>query len=71
MNENISTCKFSNESEKKKILVIGGTRGIGLEFVINAVGNGFPVKLIARNPEKFNYKHEKLEIEKGNLLDYE
>jgi len=71
MSENISTCKFSNESNKKKILVIGGTRGIGLEFVINAVGSGFPVLLIARNPEKFNYHHEKLEIVKGNLLDYD
>lgn len=66
---NTVSCKHCEETSNGKTLVIGGTRGIGLEFIISAVGSGFPVKLLARNPKKFNYKHDKLEVVKGDLLD--
>ena len=66
-----TSCKHCEETAKGKTLVVGGTRGIGLEFLINAVGSGFPVKLLARTPQKFKYKHKKLEVVKGDLLDRE
>ncbi len=69
MVEQKSDCINCNGNEKGKTLVIGGTRGIGLEFVITAAANGFPVRLLARNSLKFNYAHKKLEVVNGNLLD--
>jgi len=69
MNKENSGCNLCSAEDKGKILVIGGTRGVGLEFVISAVVNGFPVRLLARKPEKFNYAHPKLEVVEGDLLD--
>ena len=70
-NIDTTSCMHCEKTAKGKTLVVGGTRGIGLEFLINAVGSGFPVKLLARTPQKFKYKHKKLEVVKGDLLDRE
>jgi len=69
MNERNTECNLCSAEDKGRTLVIGGTRGVGLEFVINAVVNGFPVRLLARKPEKFNFVHPKLEVVKGDLLE--
>lgn len=53
------------------ILVIGGTRGIGRHVVDQALGKGYAVTLLAREPSAIAYEHENLRISRGDVLDPE
>ncbi|HKQ51587.1 MAG TPA: SDR family oxidoreductase [Pyrinomonadaceae bacterium] len=52
-----------------KLLVIGATRGIGLEVVQKALEAGHEVTALARSPQNFSVQHEKLRVVKGDILD--
>jgi len=51
------------------LLVIGASRGIGLEMVRQAMAAGHQVAALARNPERIERKGDNLEIIKGSILD--
>jgi len=54
-----------------KILIIGATGGTGKELVIQALERDFEVTAFARNPSKLKFKHERLKIILGNVLNPE
>lgn len=54
-----------------RILVIGGTSGIGLETVKLALERGHTVTAMARRPERMTLNHERLDTHKGDILDAE
>jgi putative NADH-flavin reductase len=56
-------------ASSQRILVIGGTSGIGLETVKLAVQRGHTVTALARRPERMTYFQERLHIIKGDVLD--
>jgi len=51
------------------VLIIGASRGIGLELVKLALDNGYLVTALVRDPSKLSIKHDKLRVAKGNILD--
>jgi putative NADH-flavin reductase len=53
-----------------KLIIFGSTGGTGSQVVEQALGQGHDVTAFARNPEKFNQKHEKLQVVQGNVLDF-
>lgn len=53
----------------QKILVIGGSQGIGRETVKIALEEGIAVKAFARNPEAIGVAHENLELVAGDATD--
>lgn len=53
----------------QKILVIGGSQGIGRETVKIALEEGFAVKAFARTPEVIGIAHENLELVAGDATD--
>jgi putative NADH-flavin reductase len=52
-----------------KLLIIGASRGIGLEVVQQALAAGHEVTALARNTASFPVSHEKLKVVKGDILD--
>ncbi|ABV91775.1 NAD-dependent epimerase/dehydratase [Dinoroseobacter shibae DFL 12 = DSM 16493] len=53
----------------QKILVIGGSKGIGLEAVKIALEQGFAVRVMARKPEAVGLEHADLELVAGDATD--
>ncbi len=51
------------------VLVIGASRGIGLEAVRQGLDHGFTVRAMARNPDNMAIDHPALETVKGDALD--
>ncbi len=51
------------------ILVIGGSRGIGLQTVKAGLEQGHSVTAFARNTAVINIKHPKLRLQQGDVLD--
>ncbi len=51
------------------ILVVGGSKGIGLETVKMALQRGHNVTAMARRPERMSESHERLVKLKGDILD--
>jgi putative NADH-flavin reductase len=54
-----------------KVLVIGGTSGIGLEIVRQSIERGHNVTALARHPERMSFFHQQLTVLKGDVLDAE
>lgn len=52
-----------------KIAVFGGSGGTGREIIRQALGIGVEVKALLRRPESVDFRHEKLEIIKGDATD--
>jgi putative NADH-flavin reductase len=52
-----------------KLLVIGATRGIGLDVLQQALQAGHEVTALARNPRSLPVSHENLKVIKGDILD--
>jgi len=52
-----------------RILVIGGTSGIGLQTVKLALERGHSVTAMARRPERMTLSHERLDTVKGDILN--
>ncbi|THB62775.1 MAG: SDR family oxidoreductase [Desulfovibrio sp.] len=52
-----------------KIVIFGATGSTGRQLVAQALELGHDVTAFARNPEKVDQKHERLQVIKGNVLD--
>ena len=52
-----------------KLLVVGASRGIGLEILKQGVSAGHQISAIARSPESISLSSATLKIIKGNILD--
>jgi putative NADH-flavin reductase len=52
-----------------KIVVVGGSRGIGKQIVLAALHSGHEVTVFARRPEQLDVKHPHLHLQAGNVLD--
>lgn len=53
-----------------KLIIFGSTGGTGRQIVTQALEQGHDVTAFARNPERLDKKHEKLQVIKGNVLDF-
>ena len=53
------------------ILIIGATRGIGMQLLERALARGHTVTALARNPDKITKRHERLKVLKGDILETE
>jgi putative NADH-flavin reductase len=53
-----------------KLIIFGSTGGTGRQIVTQALEQGHDVTAFARNPERLDQKHEKLQVIKGNVLDF-
>jgi putative NADH-flavin reductase len=53
-----------------KLIIFGSTGDTGRQVVTQALEQGHEVTAFARSPEKLDQKHEKLQVEKGNVLDF-
>jgi putative NADH-flavin reductase len=52
-----------------KLLIVGASRGIGQQLVIQALSAGHDVTAFARHPERIVARHDRLRKVKGNVLD--
>lgn len=52
-----------------RLLIIGATRGTGLELLKLALSEGNEVAVIARNPDKLLISHKNLKVIKGDILE--
>jgi len=52
-----------------KVLIIGATRGIGLQVLEQALAAGHDVTVLARSPEKLAIDHQRLQVVKGDIRD--
>ncbi len=55
----------------KKLLIVGASRGIGLEVVKQALARGYPVRALARSADKITFSDQRLEKQKGSALNPE
>jgi putative NADH-flavin reductase len=55
----------------QKILVIGGTSGVGLEVVRLALARGHTVTAASRHPENMTLQDDRLSNVKGDILDFD
>lgn len=53
-----------------KLIIFGSTGGTGRQIVTQALEQGHEVTAFARSPEKLGQKHEKLQVIKGDVLDF-
>ena len=53
-----------------KLIIFGSTGLTGRQVVTQALEQGHDVTAFARSPEKLDQKHEKLQVIKGNVLDF-
>ena len=53
-----------------KLIIFGSTGGTGRQVVTQALEQGHDVTAFARSPERLDQKHEKLQVIKGNVLDF-
>ncbi len=54
----------------QKIAVIGGTGKAGKFLVDNLISRKYPIKMLARNPEKITQQSQLIEVVQGNARDY-
>ncbi len=52
-----------------KILIIGATRGIGLQVLLQALAEDHDVTVLARNPQKLALEHERLQVVRGDICE--
>lgn len=52
-----------------KLLVVGGSRGVGREVVRLALARGHRVSVLARHPERIGIRHPRLQLFSGDVLD--
>ena len=53
-----------------KLIIFGSTGGTGRQIVAQALEQGHDVTAFARSPERLEQKHVKLQVIKGNVLDF-
>src|SRR2546425_325631 len=54
----------------KRLLIVGATGGTGRQLVAQALGRGFEVTALVRNPARLAIPHRHLTILQGDVLDY-
>jgi putative NADH-flavin reductase len=54
-----------------KLLIIGASRGIGLQFLEQALQAGHTITAFVRNPQRLAKQHERLRVIVGDILDPE
>jgi putative NADH-flavin reductase len=52
-----------------KVLIIGATRGIGLQVLEQALAADHDVKVLARSPEKITVNYDRLKVVQGDIID--
>lgn len=52
-----------------KIAIIGGTGKVGRYIADRALQNGYEVRMLVRNPEKYPFIDERMEIVEGNVQE--
>ena len=52
-----------------KILIIGATRGIGLQILQQALSKDHDITVLARSPQKITVEHVRLQVMQGDILD--
>jgi putative NADH-flavin reductase len=52
-----------------KLIVFGATRGVGRNFMEQALEAGHDVTAVVREPSKFELKHNNLQVVKGDVMD--
>lgn len=52
-----------------KIGVFGGTQGVGLAFLQQAIAAGYTVTALARTPSKIDVSNDRLQVVQGNVLN--
>ena len=52
-----------------KVAILGATRGVGSDFVHQALQLGHEITSIVRSPETYTVRHPELHVVKGNALD--
>ncbi len=62
--------KKSSTQKPKQILIIGSTGGTGQRLVEQALERGYAVTAMARNPAKLKIEHPRLNVVRGDVLDY-
>ena len=60
---------LDNSPELLKVLVIGGTSGVGLEVVKLSLVRGHKVTAVARRPERMPISHPALKVIKGDITN--
>jgi putative NADH-flavin reductase len=53
------------------LLIIGATRGIGLQLLEQALQTGHTVTALVRNPQRLTKEHERLRVIMGDILEPE
>ena len=61
----------ATSAESLEILVYGATGKLGTPIVLEALERGHRVTAVSRNPAGVTLSHERLAVEKGDLLDLE
>jgi putative NADH-flavin reductase len=54
-----------------KLLIIGATRGIGFQLLVQALQVGHAVTALVRDPQRMQKKHYGFRVIKGDILDLE
>ncbi len=57
--------------KRGRVLIIGATGGTGRQLVDQALEKGYRVTAFARDPSDFTIEHPKLNVVRGDVLDYE
>jgi putative NADH-flavin reductase len=55
-----------NKNERKKIAIIGGSGKVGTFLVKHCIDNNIKIRLLLRNPERFQLQNPLIEIVKGD-----
>jgi uncharacterized protein YbjT (DUF2867 family) len=55
--------------EPSRILIIGATGGTGRQLVTQALGRGYAVTALVRDPSRLQVDHPKLRVIQGDVLD--
>jgi putative NADH-flavin reductase len=58
------------KGKNMKLIIFGSTGGTGRQIITQALEQGYEVTAFARNPEKLDQEHDKLEVIKGNVLEF-
>lgn len=53
-----------------RLLIVGATGGTGRQLVMQALERGSFVRVLVRNPSRLGIQHPRLEVRRGDVLDY-
>jgi putative NADH-flavin reductase len=65
----VSASRDTNQ-RPARVLIVGGTGGTGRQLVQQALERGHAVTALVRNPAALDITHSRLQVVRGNVLDY-